>query len=177
MNSVKLPISQRTAADVITALGLEPLEFEGGYFRQTYKCPNSAPASTFNIKSASSRSFSTAIYYLVTPENFSALHIVKSDEVFHYYAGDPVEMVQITQAGLISRHLIGSDIFADQSPQVVVPRGVWQGLRLVQGGKWCLMGTTVSPGFEYEDFELADRTVLTSVYPTHAVAIKELTRG
>jgi len=97
--------------------------------------------------------------------------------MFHFYLGDPVEMIQIGAAGELTRFEIGPDIFHGQSPQVMVLRNVWQGLRLMKGGAWALLGTTVSPGFEYEDFELGDRARLTEEFPRHAQWITELTRG
>lgn len=156
------------AEDVIKQLGLEPLQDEGGYFREMYKSEKlKAPASIFGIDSEDPRVISTAIYYLVVPKSFSALHRLKSDEVFHFYGGDPVEMVQIDPDGDLKRYVLGSDIFSGQSPQVVVRRGTWQGTRLIKGGAWALMGTTMSPGFEYSDFELGDREQLIKAYPQH----------
>src|SRR5690606_25816936 len=110
---------------------------------------------------------STAIYYLVIPESFSALHRVKSDEIFHFYGGDAVEMIQIDDHGKLERFEIGNDILGGQQPQVIVPSGVWQGVRLKQGGSWALMGTTVAPGFEFEDFEVGLRDQLIQNFPQH----------
>lgn len=95
----------------------------------------------------------TAIYYLLEPGTFSEMHRLKSDEVFHFYAGDAVEQAQLFADGEGRRVVIGNDLGAGERPQVVVPRGVWQGARLVEGGRWALLGCTVSPGFEYEDYE------------------------
>jgi uncharacterized protein len=154
-----------SADDIIKKLELKPLSGEGGYFRETYKSDIVLPASTVRITSQSIRHISTAIYYLVTPESFSALHRVKSDEVFHVYAGDPVEMIQIDKFGTLIRITLGSDVLNGQSPQVVVPGGTWQGLKLKAGGKWALMGATVSPGFEFEDFELGDQGKMVQLFP------------
>lgn len=154
------------AKEVIRLLDLKPLPEEGGYYRETYRgTAGHVPARLFGIDSNSSRSISTGIYYLVVPESFSALHRVKSDEMFHFYSGDPVEMIQIDAGGNIQRFTLGTDIFAGQSPQVVVPRGVWQALRLKHGGKWALMGTTVAPGFEFEDFEVGVRETMIQQFP------------
>jgi len=166
-----------TAQEIIEKLNLKPLPLEGGFFRQTYKSDDDGiPAKRFGIESDSIRKISTAIYYLVTPDNFSALHRVKSDEIFHFYCGDPVELIQLDQGGSVSYHAFGSDITAGQYPQLVVPKGVWQGLKIVNGGDWALMGTTVAPGFEYEDFELGDRVDLISKFPQHRDAIIKFTR-
>ena len=146
-----------TAEEVIKKLQLKPLPDEGGYYRQTYKSDVGLPANIFGIRSDLMRHISTAIYFLETPDGFSALHRIKSDEVYHFYAGDPVEMIQIDYSGALSRFVLGSDILNNQSPQVVAPKGIWQASKLKAGGRWALMGTTVAPGFEFEDFELADR--------------------
>lgn len=157
-----------TAQEIIRKLDMKPLPEEGGYYRETYRgTAASLPAHMFGIDSNSNRTISTAIYYLVIPESFSALHRVKSDEIFHFYGGDPVEMVQIDDEGNLERFLIGNEVLAGQQPQVVVPRGVWQGLRLKHGGKWALMGTTVAPGFEFEDFEVGIREQLIQNFPQH----------
>lgn len=166
-----------TADDVIKILDLKPLPEEGGYFRETYRSAKvNAPASVFGINSNDPRVISTAIYYLVRPESFSALHRIKSDEVFHFYAGDPVEMIQIDEDGNLAEFTIGSDIFNGETPQVVVRRGVWQGLKLKEGGSWALMGTTVSPGFEFEDFEVGDRAQLIKTFPQLSHDIIKFTR-
>jgi predicted cupin superfamily sugar epimerase len=166
-----------TAKEIIERLKLIPLPSEGGYYRETYRS-NAAKidASLFGIDSKSARNVSTAIYYLVVPESFSALHRVKSDEIFHFYGGDAVEMIQIDTTGRLETFSMGNDLANGQFPQVVVPRGVWQGLRLVDGGQWALMGTTVAPGFEFEDFELGNRNQLANSFPQHRDSIVRFTR-
>ena len=121
------------------------------------------------------RSASTAIYYLLTPETFSAIHRVKSDEVFHFYAGDAVEMLQLWPDGAARRVIIHNDLAAGHEPQLVVPAGVWQGCRLIPGGNWALLGCTVAPGFDYADFELGNRIELLAQYPEHSVLVTALT--
>jgi uncharacterized protein len=154
-----------TAEDVITKLGLIPLQDEGGYFKETYKSTSSMPAQIFGIDGNGNRTVATAIYYLLAPNSYSALHRLKSDEIFHFYSGDPVEMIQIDPNGNLTKFILGPDIFNGQTPQVVVPKGCWQALRLLKGGSWALMGTTVAPGFEFEDFELGDREKMSQLYP------------
>lgn len=155
-----------TADDVIRLLSLVPLEPEGGHFRETYR-------STVEI---GARSASTAIYYLLTPSTYSAIHRVVSDEIFHHYLGDPVEMLQLLPDNTGKTLLIGSDLERGMRPQVIVPGGTWQGCRLVPGGRFALMGTTVAPGFSYDDFELAGRDVLLRDFPAHAAMIRNLTQ-
>ncbi|MBK9293896.1 MAG: cupin domain-containing protein [Oligoflexia bacterium] len=168
----------KTAEDVIKFLNLKPLPEEGGYFRETYRSDKiNAPAKIFGINSDSPRVISTAIYYLVHQKSFSALHRIKSDEVFHFYAGDPVEMIQINDQGILNKYILGADVFKEQQPQVVVPKGVWQALRLKEGGSWALLGTTVSPGFEFEDFEVGTREQMLKLFPQHRDDIMRFSRS
>jgi len=126
------------------------------------------------------RRVSSAIYYLLEPETFSEMHRLGSDEVFHHYAGAAVEMLQLWPGGRMERVVIGKDLLAGQRPQVVVPKGVWQGSRLLPSemlaGAWALMGCTVSPGFEYADYETGSRKELTETYPAARQLIAALTR-
>ena len=119
----------------------------------------------------------TAIYYLLEPDTFSEMHRLKSDEVFHFYAGDAVEMLQLMEDGSGRTVVIGNDLAAGERPQVVVERGVWQGSRLVAGGRWALLGCTVSPGFEFEDYEAGERAALSEEWPEYAEMIAILTRS
>lgn len=166
-----------SAQEIIGKLDLVPLPEEGGYYRETYRSEGEKlPAKTFGIDADSKRSISTAIYYLVSAESFSAIHRIKSDEVFHFYAGDPVEMIQFDDQGNLSRFILGNDILGGETPQVVVPKGVWQALRLVEGGQWALLGTTVAPGFEFEDFEVGTREKMTELFPHLSNDIQRFTR-
>jgi predicted cupin superfamily sugar epimerase len=164
------------AAHVIRALGLEPLSQEGGLFRETYRSEDRLSRECISGRYPSSRSLCTAIYYLLTPDEVSALHRLASDEVFHFYLGDPVEMVQLRPDGSGEVVVLGNDLEAGHRPQVVVPKGVWQGCRLVSGGRLALLGCTVAPGFEYEDFERGRRETLISAYPDFMDLIVALTR-
>jgi predicted cupin superfamily sugar epimerase len=165
-----------TAQEVIDKLKLVPLTIEGGYFRETYRAPLLIPAAALPKEYTGDRNASTAIYYLLTPETFSAIHIVRSDEAFHFYAGDPVEMLQLWPDGTSRVVIIGSDLAAGHEPQLVVPAGIWQGCRLARGGRWALMGCTVAPGFDYADFELADGAQLTRKHPENMEMIAALTK-
>jgi predicted cupin superfamily sugar epimerase len=166
-----------TAAQIIERLKLVPLTIEGGHFRETYRSELSVPAGALPNDYNGDRNVSTAIYYLLTPDTFSAIHIIKSDEVFHFYAGDAVEMLQLWPDGSAQVVIISNDLAAGHEPQLVVPAGVWQGCRLVRGGAWALMGCTVAPGFDYADFALADRKELIASYPGHFQMITALTEG
>jgi predicted cupin superfamily sugar epimerase len=145
-----------TAEEVIAKLGLTPLPGEGGYYRETYRSAESiSEGLSFRYGANATRSTGTAIYYFLTPETFSALHRLKSDEVYHFYRGDPVQLTTIDSDGNVQQVLLGSRFEEGERCQFVVPAGVWQGSRLIAGGKWALLGTTVAPGFIFEDCELA----------------------
>ena len=164
-----------TADEIIKLLGLAPHPGEGGYFRETYRAAETVPAKALDQGYGGARAHSTAIYYLLTPETFSAMHRLRGDEVFHFYLGDPVEMLQLKADGTGEMVILGPDVGAGMRPQHVVPAGVWQGCRLVKG-QYALLGTTVAPGFEFEDFETGNRAQLTAEYPQFSRLIAELTR-
>jgi uncharacterized protein len=167
-----------TAEDVKKLLGLAPHPREGGWFVRTYEASERVEAEAFEDgRYAGARLTGTAIYYLLEPGTFSEMHRLKSDEVFHFYAGDAVEMLQLTADGRGGRVVIGNDLTRGQRPQVVVGRGVWQGSRLVAGGKWALLGCTVSPGFEFEDYEAGERAEMCRRWPEFAEEIGALTRS
>jgi len=161
---------------VVQLLQLVPHADEGGYFRETYRSRLTLAAESLPDKYGGPRNAATAIYYLITPHEFSALHRVASDEVFHFYAGDPLEMLQLEPEGGGRIVRLGNDLAAGLLPQVVVPAGVWQGCRLAPGGSWALLGCTVAPGFDYADFTAADRGQLGAQYPAFADLIAALTR-
>ena len=160
---------------IIKKLGLIPLPEEGGFYFESFRSKIEVEVDFMGNGVKEKKRASTCIYYLVTPEDFSALHKVKSDEVFHFYLGDPVEMFQVDDKGT-RKILIGSDILNGETPQVIVPAGMWQGTRLKEGGKFALMGTTVSPGFEYVDFELASREEMLKMFPSQREDIIRYTR-
>jgi uncharacterized protein len=154
-----------TADDVIAHLNLLPHPVEGGFFRETYRSLDNLPTG---------RSVSTAIYYLLTPKTVSALHRLPGDEVFHFYAGDAVRMLQLWPDGSTRTLTLGTDLKAGQVPQLVVPGGVWQGSVLIDGGAWALLGATMAPGFDYADYTAGDRAALTAQYPAVAAMIERL---
>jgi predicted cupin superfamily sugar epimerase len=164
-----------TAEQLIALLGLEPLPREGGWFRETYRSDLELPAGALAPRYPAARAAGTAIYYLLTPDSFSALHRLRGDEVFHFYLGDPVEMLQLDpQDGAGRVIVLGNDLLAGQQPQVVVPRGVWQGSRLRPGGTFALLGTTLAPGFDFADYQDADPDALAAAFPAFAEAIRRL---
>ena len=161
---------------LIQTLKLQPHP-EGGYFRETYRAAEAIPDAALPARYGGERPFSTLIYFLLTAESFSAFHRVQSDEAFHFYLGDPVNLTELHPDGRAETITLGADIAAGQSPQHVVPQGVWQALRLAPGGEYALLGATVAPGFDFGDFELARRAELLMDFPQHARLIQALTRG
>lgn len=165
-----------TADEIKQLLQLEPLRVEGGFFRETYRSRWKVAEEYLPEGTHGSRSIGTAIYFMITPETFSALHRMPGTEIFHFYLGDPVAMLQLLPDGTSQTIMLGSDLAAGQRPQVVVRGGVWQGSRLAPGGKFALLGTTMSPGFDYADFQIGDRAQLTAQYPGVAEMILQYTR-
>jgi predicted cupin superfamily sugar epimerase len=160
-----------TAAQGIMAqLGLQPLPGEGGFFRQTWLSAETGPDG---------RPLGSAIQYLITPEGFSALHLLRTDEVWHFYAGDPVEHVQLDPLTHTARTTrLGSAIAAGEQVQLVVARDIWQGARLAEGGRhgWALLGCTLAPAWDEREWETGKREDLLACYPAAASLIQVLTR-
>ncbi|MGH7587709.1 MAG: cupin domain-containing protein [Gemmatimonadota bacterium] len=167
-----------TAASLIERLGLVPLPDEGGHYRETWRAEENAPADALPARYRGGRAFGTAILYLLTsdPDSFSALHRLPSDEVYHFYLGDPVEMLLLYPDGRSEAATLGPDVLGAEKVQFVVPRGVWQGSRVAPGGSWALLGTTMAPGFEFADYEPGDREELIARYPEAGERIRALTR-
>ncbi len=146
---------------------------EGGYFAETYRSKEK-----ITDPRRGQRSYSTAIYFMLTPDTFSEMHRLTGDEIFHFYLGDPVEMLHLYPDGSGKHLLLGNDIERGIQPQVLVLSGVWQGARLLPGGTsgFALMGTTMAPGFEYPDYQSGSRPELTRQYPEFKELITALTR-
>jgi predicted cupin superfamily sugar epimerase len=164
-----------SARQIAATLQLMRLPAEGGYFVETYRSVGHIPREALPECYAGARSFSTAIYYLVTPDTFSAMHRLSSDEVYHFYLGGAVEMLQIHPDASFKVHRLGPDILNGMEPQIVVPKGVWQGVRLLPGGEFALLGTTVAPGFDPADYEHGHREELTALCPEARDLIRVLT--
>jgi uncharacterized protein len=165
-----------TADEICSTLKLQPHPAEGGYFVETYRAEHLLTPEALPPGYPGPRSVSTAIYYLLTPESFSAMHRLRGDEIFHFYLGDPVELLQIKTDGSGEVVVLGQDIVRGMNLQHVVPARAWQGSRLRAGGKYALLGTTVAPGFDYQDFEIGVRGELVEKFPQWAERIRGLTR-
>jgi uncharacterized protein len=159
-----------TADEIKALLKLEPHPVEGGWYRRTY----TSEVSVALLRGV--RPYGTAIYYLLEEGTFSEMHMVASDEIFHFYLGDPVEMLQLGPTSANGGRILtlGSDIAAGQQIQTLAPAGVWQGSRLRPGGAFALMGATVAPGFDFADYEAGDRDALMASFPDFAERINRL---
>lgn len=170
-----------TAADIKRLLQLEAHPREGGFFARTYSSGEMLLPGAFSPSHYDGpRATSTAIYYLLEPDTFSEMHVLASDEIFHHYLGDAVEMLQLHPDSSSSRHLLGPDLLSGQRPQLAVPRGVWQGSRLLPPAPACgfaLLGCTVAPGFDYADYQAGRCVELQAHWPAEADLITKLTRA
>ncbi len=166
-----------TPQDLIELLQLEPLPVEGGYFRRTYCSDETIARDALPARYSQAKALGSAIYFLLHGADFSALHRLQSDEIYHFYRGDPVELLLLFPDGSGEVRFLGSALEAGQQPQVVAPRGAWQGSRLEPGGHYALIGTTLAPAYDPSDFELGEREMLIQQYPTQAELIRALTRA
>lgn len=157
-----------TAHEVVRLLKLEPLDQEGGYFRRTGESAMALPSGK--------RAWSM-IYSLITPEGYSALHRLASDEVWCFHAGDPLESLRLRSDGSGEWVKLGVNPAAGERPQDVVPAQTWQGTRLAQGGRWALVTCVVAPEFVWSDFELGPRETLVASHAGFADDILALTRA
>lgn len=158
------------ARQLIDRLGLVPLPHEGGYYRPTWTSRESLP---------SGRRAASAIYFLMAPGEFSALHRMPAEELWHFHAGDAVDHVQLDQrTGAAHVHRLGADVLAGDVPQLVVAGGMWQGAKLIDGGRhgWALFGCTVTPAWLDSEFELGASADLLRDFPKHVRWVHELTR-
>jgi predicted cupin superfamily sugar epimerase len=160
-----------TADEIKALLNLQPHPVEGGHFRRTY-----TSVATLDLPRGI-RPAGTAIYYLLEPGTFSEMHVLASDELFHFYLGDPVEMLQLYEDGRSAIFTLGQDLMDDQQVQLVVSAGVWQGTRLIGDGKVALLGCTVTPGFDFADYRSGTYAELAKKWPKHADRIKALTKN
>lgn len=170
METKPLTPEHYTAEEVARMFKLEPLAEEGGFFRRT------AESATV-IARESGRLAYSVIYSLLTPEGFSAMHRLNTDEIWCFHAGDAVESLRLKPEGAGEWVRLGLSPWAGESPQNVVLAHTWQGTRLLPGGRWALMSCIVAPEFRWEDFELGARAMLAADYPDFADGISALTRA
>jgi hypothetical protein len=161
----------KLAIDYVNSLQLLPHP-EGGFYKEMYRSAESFIPTGFTEE----RHYCTAIYFLIEKFNFSALHRIKSDETWHFYAGQALEVIEIDSAGVLRQTLIGAELAEGEVFQYTVPAGHWFGSRVRKGGDFSLVGCTVAPGFDFRDFEMAERERLVFEFPQHEQLIREMTR-
>jgi uncharacterized protein len=149
---------------------------EGGYFRETYRSEGVISREELGVKFSGKRNFSTCIYFLLTSENFSAFHRIVQDEAWHFYEGSPLSLHMISPEGEYNKVTVGRNFEIGEVPQFVVPGGTWFAAEVARKDSFSLLGCTVAPGFDFEDFEMAGRTELIRLFPGLIQIIFRLTR-
>ena len=164
-----------TIKNIVKHLELLPHP-EGGFYKESYRSSLTIGEEVLPEGYQGNRNVSTAIYFLLTSDNFSAFHRIRQDEAWHFYKGSPISLHVITKNGVYEKHIIGSELELGQVPQYVVKGGDWFASEVSEPDSYALAGCTVSPGFDFADFEMADRQELSQKYPDHQHIIKRLTR-
>lgn len=164
-----------TAADFVKKLNLLPHP-EGGFYKEVYRSTDTVSRAALPTGFSGDRVLATSIYFLIEKDNFSALHKIKSDEIWHFYAGDALEVIEINESGDLKKTSVGNNLETGELFQYTVKANTWFGSRVKAGGNFSLVGCTVAPGFDFEDFELADRKQLLKLFPEQKVVIEEMTR-
>ncbi len=149
---------------------------EGGFYKETYRSTGVIPKVVLGEVFSGERYYSTAIYFLITSDNFSAFHKINQDEIWHYYKGSSLYVHVIDLKGKYSKYTVGANLDQDELPQLVVPAGCWFASSVKDINSYSLVGCTVSPGFDYDDFELANRAALISEFPECDDIIMQYTR-
>jgi predicted cupin superfamily sugar epimerase len=169
-----MPDSRAAKDELVRRLDLKPHP-EGGFFSETYRSAERVMRDKDGGGSAETRSASTAIYYLLSDGAHSAWHRIKSDEVWHFYAGEPLNVHVLDETGALVTHKLGNALtHADAVFQAVVPAGLWFAAECADPATFALVGCTVAPGFEFSEFELADVDALKARHPQHAALIGRL---
>jgi hypothetical protein len=164
-----------TVQQLVQQFQLQPHP-EGGYYKETYRSPEIIPQQILSRNFGGDRAFSTAIYFLLEKENFSAFHRIESDEVWHFYAGQTLLVHIIHLNGKLETIHLGNDILKGEQFQYVVPARCWFASEPAVDAAFSFVGCTVAPGFDFEDFELAKADELVKHFPQHEVLIKRLCR-
>lgn len=164
----------QAAAQWIKHLRLQPHP-EGGWYRETYRAAEAIAHAALPRRYRGPRAHSTAVYFLLAGGEFSTFHRLHSDEVWHFYHGQPFLVVDLAPDGTLTEHRLGAHPQRGELPQIVVPRGHWFAARIPSGRGCTLLGCTVAPGFDFADFEMADRKKLCARFPRHKSLITELT--
>ncbi len=160
---------------LIERFQLEPLLPEGGLFRLHYRSAETIAAAALPPRYARAKALGNAIVYLHQPHTVSRLHRLRTDEIYHFYCGDPVTLLLLFPDGHFETHVLGNEYDKGQTPFCVVPRHVWQGSCLQNGGQWALLGCTLAPAYDADDFEMGICATLCAQYPDAADLIQRLT--
>jgi len=158
----------------ISNLDLKPHP-EGGYFSEVYRSNEFIPKGSLNKRYSSLHSISTAIYFLLEGNEFSAFHKLQSDEIWHFYDGSAIKIYLIFEEGKLAIKKLGLNFDKNEIPQIVIPKNVWFAAEPIDKRSFALVGCTVAPGFDFADFELAKREELTKQFPKHKDLIFRLT--
>lgn len=161
--------------ELVDKLDLQPHP-EGGFYKETYRSDGVIQKEELANVFSGPRNYCTGIYFLLTEGNFSAFHKINQDEMWHFYEGDPLRVHMIDVNGTYSYQDIGLDLDIGQLPQFTVPAGVWFSSEVSDDGNYSLVGCTVSPGFDFDDFELPSRSKMIELFPDHNEIITRLTR-
>ncbi len=149
---------------------------EGGFYKETYRCPDVIDASAMPDRFIGERHFSTAIYFLLRSEDRSVFHRIKSDELWHFYQGSTL-LIYVIEEHELKIFRLGSDLEKGEMLQLVIPANRWFGAHVEKSHSFALCGCTVSPGFDFQDFEMAERDYLLAAHPKHAETIIHLTHA
>jgi uncharacterized protein len=169
-------IPEGPAQELIQHFRMQKIPDEGPWFTVTYRSDDLLDSQSLPARYQGNRVAGTAIYAVQTKEDFSAIHKLATDEIWHFYGGDPLEMLLLYPDGHGEIVILGSDLFAGQHPQFVVPRDTWQGSMPMGPAFYSFFGNTLAPGFEFQDFEMGYREELQERYPQFADHIARLTR-
>jgi len=161
---------------LIKELNLQPHP-EGGYFKEVYRSTGEIDNDSLDSKYTGNRNYATSIYFLLISETFSAFHKINQDEIWHFYDGSPIKIHMISETGDYSNVVVGKDLEQGEKLQFVVPGGYWFAANVINQNDYSLVGCTVSPGFDFKDFQLADRNNLIAEFPKHKKLITKLTNG
>ncbi len=148
---------------------------EGGYFREVYRSVETIPKQSLHERYSGERNHSTSIYFLITSDTFSAFHRIKSDETWHFYHGSSITIFIIDENGKYSTVSLGSNPEKDEVFQFTIPHGTWFAASVDEPDSYALIGCTVAPGFQYDDFELGNREEMLKLFPQHEEVIRKFT--
>lgn len=158
----------------ISKLNLNPHP-EGGFYSEIYRSDEVLLSTSINDRYTGSRSVSTSIYFLLEGNQFSAFHKIKSDELWHFYDGSAIKLYLISEDGKLEIKKIGININENEVPQITIPKNMWFAAEPIYKKSYSLVGCTVAPGFDFNDFELGERKDLLKNFPQHKNLIIQFT--